>query len=147
MFEVFTGISQAWREIEHISEITGFSVTLLVGLAALAYLDPGIRKWAIRGGIFVILAYVGGMTLYGLGAKDVRGQWNAADAKADKERVTRDKTINDALETKYAPQITALTKQSADLQKQVEAYEKKLLADKSAGASCQLGADALRLRQ
>lgn len=143
MFDLF----DAWREIAHIAEFTGLSVGLLAGLAALAWFDPLIRGLAVRLAIVVAIGYTALMFGIHLGSTDKQAQWDQADKEAAAARVTRDKAVDMALDAKYQPQILALTKQSADLQRQVDAYENNALAHKLGDASCQLGAAALRLRR
>ena len=145
MFEVFDGITQAWREVAHISEITGISVFALVGCGAVVYLDPTARKFAIRTAVLVVAGYGLFVFAYNQGRGDNEARHVAANAALAEAAKTRDATVSKTIAAQYEPQIAALTKRSADLQKQVASYEKTILADKSRG-SCSLGAAALRLR-
>lgn len=139
------GMEGIYREVLHISAWSGLSLGAMGAIALIAYLIPGARVLAIASAITVAAGY-GGL-LYGnhTGRADVLAQWDAANVKAEKDRVARDAKITADLEAKYGPVVAALEKQSNDLQTQVTTYEKKMLASKS-GSSCVLGPAALRLR-
>lgn len=145
MFEIFDGVTQAWREVAHISEITGVSVAALCSCGLVVYLDPTARKFAIRTAVLVVAGYGLFVFAYHQGSADKQDQWTAANAEAAEAAKTRDADVSKATAAQYEPKIAALTKQSADLQKQVASYEKSILADKSR-STCSLGAAALRLR-
>jgi len=132
----------AWREIAHISEITGLSVGAIAALIAAAYLDPTIRKFAIRVIILLVIGYVSGIYLYHLGAKDKQAQWDEANAAAEKIAQAHDEALGASIKATYMGQLAALQKQSDENQQQVSEYERTL---KSA-APCVLGAGALQLR-
>jgi hypothetical protein len=141
MFEFFSDVAAAWREVEHISEWTGLSVGMLAVLGAVIYFDPTARKLAIRIAVLVFVGYWLGIYFYHLGAGDVRAQWAAANLKEAAKAELRDSSIEKQLTTDN-PAPTA-----AD-QKQAETDEANVLAAVAgaAGVPCQLGADALRLR-
>lgn len=141
MFEILREIERLRAEIEHISQITGLSIGVLIVLALVIWFDPGLRKAAIRGVIAVATAYLIAIYCYALGAHDVRGQWNAANVAAAAAAKARDAAIEKALEEKYGPQQAADQKASDDEQDKILAA-----ISAAAGATCQLGADALRLR-
>lgn len=90
MFELLDRIEEARQAIAHVSEITGLSVTLLVALAALAYLEPTIRTWCVRWAIVVLGAYLLVMGGYRLGAEDKQAAWDAANAIAAQQAARRD---------------------------------------------------------
>jgi len=142
MFEVIQGFFAAWREVLHVSEITGLSAGLLVALAALAWFDPASRAFAIRIGLMAVIAYAA-MT-YGLhlGASDVRAQWNAANAKLAAEAKARDDSAAKAAANTFNPTIEARDKEIAALKLMERQYEARI----SKTRPCPLGADALRLR-
>lgn len=136
----------AWRTVLHVSALTGISVTLLIGLGALAFLLPEWRAIAIRVGAAVGLAYVVSIYTFHLGAKDVRAQWDAANTRAEQERWQRDAKVKADAEREMAPLVAQMRTALESRNKQVTDYEQKLLAAKSGAAACQLGPDALRLR-
>jgi hypothetical protein len=137
MFEMLDWLREAHQEILHLSELTGLSVGLILGLAAIAYFDPVIRKLVVRVGAGVLLAYVVVIYGYRLGASDIRTQWKAANLAAEAAAAARDILIQKQLEAKYPPASST----------QVDEDERKVLADLSAApGACQLGTDALRLR-
>jgi hypothetical protein len=144
MFDILDGVTQAWREVAHISEITGMSVFTLVACALLVYFDPTARKFAIHTAAVVVAGYCLFIFAYHQGSDDKGAQWAAANAQADEARKARDAEVSKTIASQYEPQIAALNKQSADLKRQVASYEKSLLTDKSRGSS--LGAAPLRLR-
>jgi hypothetical protein len=132
----------AWREVAHISEITGLSVGAIAALIAAAYLDPTIRKFAIRVIILLVIGYVSGIYLYHLGAKDKQAQWDEANAAADKKAAAHDAALGASIHATYMAQLAALQKQADENQQQVTEYERTL---KSTPA-CLLGDEPLRLR-
>ena len=141
MFE-FIGVAfQAWREIAHIAAFTGLSVGVLVGLGFLAYLDPTLRKAAIRLAILVLLGYV--ILMYGmhLGSADKQAEWTAANIQAAKDAKARDSDADKAAEHKYGPLIAARDSMIASLKDKVDQYEKG-----NTGKRCPLGSRALFLR-
>src|SRR5579864_2081043 len=126
MFEVFSGIASAWREVAHISEITGLSIGVLAGLAALIYFDPLARKLAIRTAAGVVIGYGIFVFSYHLGASDKQAQWDAANTRAAAEAAARDASIEKKLETEFPPPPAS---------DQVNPDEAKILADLSAAAA------------
>jgi hypothetical protein len=144
MYDFFS----AWREVAHVSEITGLSVGVLVALAALAWFVPLARRLAIEIAVVIVIAYVSGISCYHLASSDKQAQWAAADAAAAKIASAHDAAIGAAIEAKYMPQIASLQKQADQYQQQVASYERTIVGQKSAAASgnCVLGAGALRLR-
>lgn len=137
-------VFSAWREVLHVSEWTGLSAGMLLGLGALAWFYPPIRTLAIT--LAVNVACVYGGLLYGnhVGRADAMAQWDAANARAEKDREARDAKIAAELEAKYGPEMAAMVKKSTDLETLVTSYERQILAQKS--GSCQLGDGAIRLR-
>jgi len=142
MFSFLDGIARAWREIAHVSELTGLSAGILIGLAALAYLDPVVRAIAIRGAVVVAIAYGAAIVGIHVGATDVRAEWNAANAQVAKESKDRDDLAAKAAEATYGPIIAAREQEIADLNQKVSDYATK----HSGNSPCALGADALRVR-
>jgi len=145
MYEIFDGITNAWSEVKHISEITGLSVAALIGCAAVVYLDPTARKFAIRTAVLVAVGYWGFIFAYHQGNADKKAECDAADASRAQQFEQRDKRTNMAITAQYDLKIMSLQKINAAQQQQIDSYEHKLLAAKSGGA-CPLGNDALRLR-
>ena len=139
MLETLDGIAAAWREIAHISEFTGLSGGVLLGLAALFYCDPLARKLAIRTAVAVVAAYFLAIYAYHLGSADKKAQWDAANVAAAAARRDQDAANARKLQIDFPP---------APAVDQVDPDEAKILADLSAAAvgACQLGSDALRLR-
>jgi hypothetical protein len=131
------------HEVAVFGTATGLSVGSLICCGLLFYFLAEARPLAIAAAITTIVGFGG--FLYGEhdGRADVKAEWAQANASAAAAAVTRDKTAQTALDQKYQPIIAALQKQSAQLQQQVLAYEKR---DKP-GSSCELGAAALRLRK
>lgn len=78
-------------ELLHLSAITGLSVSVLVGLGVLVYVDPDARRFAIRTGVVVCIAYGGSMLGYVWGAKDIKAQWDAANVREAAAVARRDK--------------------------------------------------------
>jgi hypothetical protein len=142
MFEMLSGLGDIWREIAHISELTGISVGVLVALAVLAYLDPTARAFAIRAAVLVSVAYASGLYENHVGRVDERAVWVAANAKIAKEAEARDTDAAKAAEAKYGPVIAARDRTIINLRQQVQNYARSI---KSAPA-CPIGAPALRLR-
>jgi hypothetical protein len=140
MFEMFDGITSAWGEVRHISELTGLSVGLLLAMAALIYCDPTARKLAIRTAAAVVAAYFLAIFAYHLGFADEKAQRDAADARAALARKNQDASAETKLATDFPPPTKTDDQVSPD--------EAKILADlaAAAGGSCQLGSGALRLR-
>lgn len=145
MFEALSALAQAWREIAHLSAITGLSVGLLAALIALVWFDPDLRGVAIKLGIAVAIAYGSVLFGYRLGAADVTAAWNAANLRAALEAKARDTAIAHELDTAFPP-APAATDEVTDDQKDTLAAVAAAAAAAHAGP-CELGADALRLRQ
>lgn len=145
MFDVLSGLIEARHQVEHIAAWTGMSVTALVACGAAVYLDPGLRKIAVRGAIGVAVIY--GAVMYGnhIGAKDVRAEWKEANELQEAANKKRDADTAKTLAAKYDPMIAERDKTIGDLNRQVADYEKVLVAKKG-NAACTLGAAALRLR-
>ncbi len=135
-------IGSVMREVAHLSELTGLSAGALIGLVALAYFWPPARLLAIQVAVVVVAAYGSGLYCYHLAASDVRAQWAAADAVAAADAKTRDAAIAQKLVADN-PAPTSAQQQEADTD------EAKILGALSGatGGTCQLGADALRLRK
>jgi hypothetical protein len=113
MLEILDSIGQVWREIAHVSELTGLSIGVLCVLAAVVWFDPDARKFAIRLGLFVIVGYVLAMASYGLGARDVRAEWNVANARAAADAKQRDTSAAANAGADAANQDAALQAQRA----------------------------------
>jgi|SRR5579862_7761087 len=139
MLEVFDGIGAAWAEIRHVSEFTGLSIGVLLFLAAVVYLDPLLRKLAVRTAIAVVAAYFLALYAYHLGSADKEAQWTAANVQAAADRKAQDDANQRKLAADFPPPPAT---------DQVSPDEAKILADlaAAAGGACQLGGDALRLR-
>ena len=143
MFEFVGVILQAWREIAHIAEWTGLSIGTLVALGFLAYLDPDLRKLAIRGALLAGAAYCLGIFAYHVGSADKQAEWNAANVQAAQNARSRDAAADKATEAVYGPIIAARDQMIAELNSKVRDYETKL----SHGSDkCPLGTEPLRLR-
>lgn len=142
MFEFIGVIFRAWREIADVAAFTGLSVGALVGLGFLAYLDPTLRKAAIRLGILVILGY--GILMYGMhtGASNVRAEWKAANIQAAKDAKARDSGTDKEIAAKYGPIIANQDKTIAALKQKVSDYERTIPLH----STCPLGPGPLRLR-
>ncbi len=119
MFSFVYAIAGAWREILHISEWTGMSVGALAGAAAIIYLDPTARVFAIRAAIFVTVAYIGALYAYHLGTADKQAQWNAANARAAAQIAQRDQEAPAVADAKI--EVAALRKAAALDQEQINA--------------------------
>jgi hypothetical protein len=139
MFETLASIAAAWREIAHVSEMTGLSIGLLVTLVVIVWLDPAIRGFAIKIAIVVVVAYVSGLYWYRVGASDVRAQWDAANVRAAEAAKTRDASISHTLDQEFPPPPAA---------DEVSQNENAILAAIRAagGGVCPIGAVPLRLR-
>lgn len=81
MAETLDGIAPAWREVAHLSALTGISVTVLLTLGVLIYFDPLARKLAIRTAVAVVAAYVLAIYAYHLGSADKQTQWDAQNRR------------------------------------------------------------------
>lgn len=140
----------AWREVLHVSEWTGMSVGALAGLALLGYLAWPIaivRYFVLIGAFVIVTNYGTAIYVNHVSRADVMAQWNEAKAAAEEARKNRDATIAREIEAKYAPQIADQQKQVGELDAQVRDYEKQILAQLAGGGGrCELGDDALRLR-
>lgn len=90
MFEILDAITQAYREVAHLAEWTGLSIGIIVGLGALVYFDPALRKIAIRIAVGVICAYLLTMYAYHIGIADKKAEWDRANARAAAEIKQRD---------------------------------------------------------
>lgn len=143
MFSFLGEIRSALGEIQHIAAATGISIGILAALAGLAYLDPTLRLAAIRAGIVVLLAYCIGIFCYHQGAKDVRAQWDTANAEAAKAAAQRDADAQKQAEAVYKPVIDARDKMIAELDEEVDAYDQQLA---KAPDPCVLGSGPLFLR-
>lgn len=136
---------EAWREILHLSALTGLSAGALILLALIVYAEPTLRSLAIHIAIVIIICYVGMIYAFRIGVSDKQKEWDAADAKMRDAQIARDANINKAISAPYELQLAALLKQSQDQQRTIASYEQMLIgASRSAG--CPLGTDALRLR-
>lgn len=133
-------IPDALRDIGSTVGLVGLPIGAVIGFAAIAWFFPAVGRLAIAGA--VIAAIVAVSLGYGdhHGAARKQAEWNAANARAAAAADKRDASIETKLETDFPPPPAASDQVSPD--------EAKILADLSAAAagSCQLGADALRLR-
>jgi hypothetical protein len=131
----------AWREIAALAAATGLSAGVIVGLGALAWFVPQLRALAITTAVAVAAGY-GGL-LYGnhIGGARVQAEWDAANAKAAAEAVTRDNEIAAKLAADNPPPTPAQQQQTDDDEK------KALAAVIAAAGDCVLGSDALKLRK
>lgn len=132
-------IPDALRDIGSTVGLVGLPIGAVIGFAAIAWFFPAVGRLAIAGA--VIAAVVAVSLGYGdhHGAARKQAEWTAANARAAAAADKRDASIETKLETDFPPAPPA---------DQVSPDEAKVLADLSAAAagSCQLGADALRLR-
>lgn len=129
------------REAGELAAWSGFAGIAVAAGVAVAWFVPILRGPAIAGALIVAAAYGG--TLYGnhSGRAGVQAEWDAANAQAAAEAAARDA----AIEQKLAADNPAPTPAQ---EQQANADEQKILAALSAAAAhCELGADALRLRQ
>lgn len=148
MFDQLREAASAWRELLHISEVTGLSVGVIVALVALALYVPTARRLALEAAALVLVGWLTAIYAYRVGRADVEAEWAAARTAAAAAQTARDRNVAAELDAKYQPLIAGLQKRADDNASQVKAYERKivaLMAGRPAGA-CQLGADALRLR-
>lgn len=158
MFEILKDVAAAWRTIVHVSEWSGLSIGLLIALAAILYLLPGLRKVVLIGAAGVVFGWL--CVIHGdrVGRADVGAQWaearNAA-IDADKER---DNMTELNLRAEYGPQNAAIDKRAAENKKRADDAEHRnhdLLsklaargkAAVAAGGPCKLGDVASRLRR
>jgi hypothetical protein len=141
MLETLRGIAQAWREILHVSELTGLSVGALGVIAFVVWFDPDVRKLAIRFAVLVVYSYLVALFFLHLGAGDVRAEWANDNLRAAGESEARDVGADKTLATDFDPQIQANRKQA-------DSDDHQILADLSAVAAtnCELGPRPLRLR-
>lgn len=136
MFEVLSGIASAWREIVHVAELTGLSVGAVLGLAALAYFDPAIRKFAIRAAIVLIAGYWAMLYAYHMGSTDKLAEWKAANATEHQREVSRDQR---------APQAADADTELNALRDQIKKDQEQIHALHDADAACHpISADELR---
>jgi hypothetical protein len=118
------GIAQAWREIAFVAGWSGISVGVLVGLCFLVYLDPLLRKVAIRIGIGVVLGYL--ILIYGYrhGTDNKQAEWDAANARVAAQIKQRDADEASAAGADAATAISALQAGQKLDQEQVNALRK-----------------------
>lgn len=136
MFEALSGIASAWREIVHVGELTGLSVGMVAGLAALAYFDPTLRKFAIRTAIVLILGYWAMLYAYHMGSADKQAEWKAANAAEAQREASRDKK---------APQAADAETELKVLRDQINRDQEQINALHQADAVCRpISADELR---
>lgn len=150
MNDFFDKLESTWRWLEQISAMTGLSAAALAGRAAAAYFGWAIswvRNAVIIGAILVVTNYGTGLYEYHAGRADVQADWDAAKVAGETARKARDADIAKSIEDKYKPLILEQQQQVGTLDAQVRDYEKQMLAQLAAGGGrCELGDDALRLR-
>ena len=129
-------------EVAHLSEYTGISVGVLAALAGLVYLNPTLLKPAIGIAVAIVVGYATLIYGYHTGASDIRSQWDTANAVAARAAWQRDVDAQKQAEAVYTPIIKAREDMIAELDDEVEAYDKQLQA---ANDPCVLG-DSLWLR-
>lgn len=135
MFE----IADALRDVGSVIGLLGLPIGAVIGFAAIAWFFPPLGRLAIGGAVLAgILACGLGYGDYH-GAARVKAEWAAADKRAVAAAAARDASIEKKLETDFPPPPAA---------DEANNDEKAIIAAISAAAagSCQLGADALRLR-
>jgi|ERR1700674_1438914 len=130
------------HQVLRFSEWTGLGLGMLAGLVALSIYVPPLRSLATHAALALAVGYAALMYGDKVGRADVTAQWNAAIARAEKEREARDAAIHAEIEGQYRPIVAALERQVADNQREVD-------KDERAPASvdrCPLGSQPLRLR-
>lgn len=104
MFDLLNRLAQLQHELEYLSALTSLSVGALIVIGLVIWLDPGLRKLAIRCAVLVVYSYGLAIWNFHAGAAVVRAQWSAADAAAAIARIARD---NDAAAAAAAEEAAA----------------------------------------
>jgi hypothetical protein len=117
------------------------AATIAAAVAVAIYL-PGFRQLAITVGVGATLLFAG--IAYGdrLGSDRIQVRWDAANAKAERDREQRDREIRERAEREAKKAIDELLRLAADSEKKALDYETEL--KNRATAACMLDDADLR---